>query len=124
MNFPIVAEELQIGGAAVDHEAFHGAAVDQRNPGPRRSRARRRPPRAQIANQGVDVGLAQARKRRHARADDALTDDRSQLVVGSRWQARRDRRTELAAIAVGPVARGAAACEYLSPRTARHRLPE
>src|SRR5258705_10956713 len=120
----IVAEQLEIAGTLVDDESLYRSTIERGNLHTRGTGARPRPQRAQLANQIAQFAVAEVRKRRHPRGNDALTNHGPQILVGPERHARGDRRAELAAITVGAMARRAAARECASAGVARRRLRE
>ena len=113
MDPAIVADELQIGRALIDDEAAQRAAAGERDRRVDLAGPAARPQRPEMPDEIRDLRVADVRERRHAGARQAAAHDGGELFVGPRRDAAGNRGTELAAAAVGAVARRAAAREDL-----------
>src|SRR5437867_12940210 len=106
MDLPIVAEQLQIRRALVEHEAFERAArcADELRPGRRRGVAR--PKRSEESNErGRQRG--ECWKCGPSGSGKSAVDDIRELLIGACGRAHGVVGLELGAVAAGTVARGA-----------------
>src|SRR5438094_4005656 len=102
MDPPIVAEQLQIRRALVEHEAFERAARcdDELRPGRRRGVAR--PKRSKESNE-LGRLRGECRKCGHSGSGKSVVDDIGELLIRARGEATGDVGPGLAAVPAGSV---------------------
>src|SRR5439155_20755469 len=97
-------------------QPFDRAAGGERARRARGTGAAARMERSEETNQLCRLRSNQFRECGHAGRRQAVTNDAGQFLIGAKWDSRRDVRSELAAVAVGAVAAGAARHKSLLSR--------
>ena len=104
---------MNVERALIEDQALDGASVGQRQFRADGPGAFTPPQRTEIANEIAALGLGQRWKRRHPRDWEPLPEEDRQVLVGPGGNSIDDGGSELAAVAVTPVAAGTANDEYL-----------